>query len=203
MCYASFRRVSTRLRSSCRPLRRRDSPRPFRWAAPSNRTSRCRPREWRSRSTVVTATPLPLANAAVGLNIRQPEVEALATSRTLQGIATLSPGVNENTPNAAQLSISGAFAFDNLFMVNGVDVNDNMFGAPQNLFIEDAIEETQVLTSGISAEYRPLLGRRGQRHHQEWRQHLLRQLPCQPHQSVVDRRNPVRGRQRRRTRRAT
>ena len=38
-------------------------------------------------------------------------------------------------------------------MVNGVDVNDNLFAQPQNLFIEDAIEETQVLTSGISAEY--------------------------------------------------
>ena len=49
--------------------------------------------------------------------------------------------------------INGAFAFDNVFMLNGVDVNDNLFGSPQNLFIEDAIEETQVLTSGISAEY--------------------------------------------------
>ena len=38
-------------------------------------------------------------------------------------------------------------------MLNGVDVNDNLFGSPQNLFIEDAIEETQVITSGITAEY--------------------------------------------------
>ena len=38
-------------------------------------------------------------------------------------------------------------------MVNGVDVNDNLFSQPKDLFIEDAIEETQVLTSGISAEY--------------------------------------------------
>ena len=49
--------------------------------------------------------------------------------------------------------INGAFAFDNVFMINGVDINDNLFAQPQNLFIEDAIEETQVLTSGISAEY--------------------------------------------------
>jgi hypothetical protein len=32
-------------------------------------------------------------------------------------------------------------------------VNDNIFGHPQNLFIEDAIAGTQVLTSGIPAEY--------------------------------------------------
>jgi hypothetical protein len=102
---------------------------------------------------VVADTPGPIATPVIGLNIRQNEVEALATSRTLQGIATLSPALTDNTPNAGQVIINGAFAFDNVFMLNGVDVNDNLFGSPQNLFIEDAIEETQVLTSGISAEY--------------------------------------------------
>src|SRR5690606_11786470 len=77
----------------------------------------------------------------------------LAAPRTLSGIAEISPGLTSNTPNASQVSINGAFAFDNVFMINGVDVNDNLFGSPQNLFIEDAIEETQTLTSGISAEY--------------------------------------------------
>jgi len=102
---------------------------------------------------VVAETPAPIATPIIGTNIKHDEVEALATPRTLQGIATLSPSVSENTPNAGQLAINGAFAFDNIFMVNGVDVNDNLFANPQNLFIEDAIEETQVLTSGISAEY--------------------------------------------------
>ena len=36
-------------------------------------------------------------------------------------------------------------------MVDGVDVTDNGFAAANNLYIEDAVEETQVLTSGISA----------------------------------------------------
>src|SRR5262249_37104104 len=58
-----------------------------------------------------------------------------------------------NGPNAGQLTISGATAFDNVFMVNGVDVNDNLFGTANNLFIEDAIQETNILTGGISAEY--------------------------------------------------
>lgn len=102
---------------------------------------------------VVGTAAAPLTSPTVGLNIRQEEVEALATSRTLYGISTLSPGLNTNTPNSGQLSINGAFAFDNIFMINGVDVNDNLFGSPQNLFIEDAIQETEVLTSGISAEY--------------------------------------------------
>ena len=102
---------------------------------------------------VVAESPAPIATPVVGMNIKHEEIEALATPRTLQGIATLSPGLSEQSPNGGQLVINGGFAFDNIFMVNGVDVNDNLFANPQNLFIEDAIEETQVLTSGISAEY--------------------------------------------------
>lgn len=102
---------------------------------------------------VIAELPAPIATPVVGENFKQQEIEQLATPRTIQGIAQLSPAVNENSPNAGQLIINGAFAFDNVFMINGVDVNDNLFATPQNLFIEDAIEETQVLTSGISAEY--------------------------------------------------
>src|SRR5262249_32826369 len=35
----------------------------------------------------------------------------------------------------------------------GVDVDDNLFAQPNNLYIEDAIDETNVLVGGISAEY--------------------------------------------------
>jgi hypothetical protein len=102
---------------------------------------------------VVAETPAPIATPVVGANFTHEEIEQLATPRTLQGIAQLSPAVSENTPNTGQIVINGAFAFDNVFMINGVDVNDNQFAQPQNLFIEDAIQETQVLTAGISAEY--------------------------------------------------
>jgi len=94
-----------------------------------------------------------LATPTVGLNIKKDIVDKLPAPRTLSGIASLSPGVTTNTPNANQLSINGAFAYDNVFLMNGIDINDNLFGSPQRLFIEDAIQETQVLTSGISAEY--------------------------------------------------
>jgi hypothetical protein len=102
---------------------------------------------------VVGAAPAPIANPIVGANFKHDEIDALATPRTLFGIAQLAPGLTDNTPNGGQVTINGAFAFDNVFMLNGVDVNDNLFGSPQNLFIEDAIEETQILTSGITAEY--------------------------------------------------
>jgi hypothetical protein len=104
--------------------------------------------------------PAPIDTPIVGGNYKQQEIEALATPRTIDGIAQFAPGVTQTGPNQGnesgsigQVVINGAFAFDNVFMINGVDVNDNLFATPQNLFIEDAIEETQVLTSGISAEY--------------------------------------------------
>jgi Carboxypeptidase regulatory-like domain len=103
---------------------------------------------------VVTAeTSSVLTTSHVGANYEGDTVRTLPTSRTLAGIAELAPGLTNDTPNADQVSIAGGFAYDNVFLIDGVDVNDNLFGSPNNLFIEDAIEETQVLTSGISAEY--------------------------------------------------
>jgi outer membrane receptor protein involved in Fe transport len=80
-------------------------------------------------------------------------VDKLAMNRTLAGIAALAPGLTTNTPNLGQITVAGAFAYDNVFLLNGVDINDNLFGSANNLFIEDALQEVQVLTSGISAEY--------------------------------------------------
>jgi hypothetical protein len=108
--------------------------------------------------TVVAETPGILATTQTGENFRVEDIDRLPTGRTLAGIATLAPGLTDNTPNAGQLTIAGAFAYDNVFLVDGVDVNDNLFGTANNLFIEDAIEETQVMTSGISAEYGRFMG---------------------------------------------
>jgi hypothetical protein len=74
--------------------------------------------------------------------------------RTLFGIATLSPGVvTAGTEVAGQISINGGFNFDSIWLVDGVDVSDSVFSNGSPLFIEEALEEQQVLTSGVSAEY--------------------------------------------------
>ena len=100
-----------------------------------------------------------LAAPTVRANFTNEEIDRLAHLRSLTGIARLAPGVSDavQTPGPTvgqgQVAINGAFGYDNVFMINGVDVGDNIFGWPQNLFIEEAIAETQVLTSGVSAEY--------------------------------------------------
>ena len=103
--------------------------------------------------TVTGSTPSALETITVATNITKETVDQLPVVRTPVGIGSLSVAVTARTPVAGQLSISGGMAYDNAFLINGVNVQDPIFGQTNNLFIEDSILETQVLTSGISAEY--------------------------------------------------
>jgi hypothetical protein len=99
------------------------------------------------------ARPAPVTSPAGAFNARTEEFSQLPVARTPFALADLSPGLTDNTPNNNQVTIGGGFAYDNVFLMNGVDINDNVLGQPNALFIEDAIEEVQVLRSGIAAEY--------------------------------------------------
>jgi hypothetical protein len=97
--------------------------------------------------------PPPVTESQSSANIRAAEISTLPVGRTPFLVAELMPGLTNNAPNQNQITISGGFGFDNVFLIDGVDVNDNLLGSSNDLFIEDAIGEVQVLTSGISAEY--------------------------------------------------
>ena len=108
------------------------------------------------RAEIVNVTgeaPSPIASVTLSKAYTKEDVDLLPVGRRPQDIAELAPGLTNNTPNASQVTIGGSTAFDNVFMLNGVDINDNLFGTPNNLFIEDAIQETNVLTGAISAEW--------------------------------------------------
>jgi hypothetical protein len=112
-----------------------------------------------AETIVVTGeTPTALETTTVGANITKEQVDTLPVVRTPTGIASLAGAVTDRTPVAGQLSINGGMAYDNNFLINGVNVQDPIFGSTNNLFIEDSILETQVLTSGISAEYGSFTG---------------------------------------------
>jgi outer membrane receptor for ferrienterochelin and colicin len=118
---------------------------------------------------VVTATVVavaesisaPLVTTKIGTNTRvEEQVQKLPMGRTLAAIASYTPGVvgnttatASNTNNVGQLRISGAFGYDNTYLLDGTDINDNLFATANNLFIEDAIQEVAVLSAGVSAEY--------------------------------------------------
>ena len=106
--------------------------------------------------TVTADAPTLLTTTQLGTNLNSEQLQELPIPRGggfLANIAALTPGVTQNTFNAGQVRINGAFGYDNVFLVDGTDVNDNLFGTAHNLYIEDAIQETQVMTGGVSAEY--------------------------------------------------
>lgn len=104
--------------------------------------------------TVTAETQMTAAveSTQVSTNFKQEMIEELPILRNLRNIALMAPGVNANGPGG-NLIISGAMSYDSLYLVNGAIVNENLRGQPHGLFIEDAIQETTVMTGGISAEY--------------------------------------------------
>ncbi|HWB29674.1 MAG TPA: carboxypeptidase regulatory-like domain-containing protein [Vicinamibacterales bacterium] len=104
-------------------------------------------------AVTVTASGGDFVNTIEGAtNLKQSFVSTLPVLRNLTSIVNLAPAVHATGPNG-NFSISGGMSFENSYMVNGVQVQDNLRGEPLDLYIEDAIQETTVLTSGISAEY--------------------------------------------------
>lgn len=77
-------------------------------------------------------------------------MDKLPLGRDLNNYVSMAPGVAAGV-NGFQ--ISGAQSYENLYMVNGVVVNENVRGQSTPLYIEDAIQETTTSTASVSAEY--------------------------------------------------
>jgi outer membrane receptor for ferrienterochelin and colicin len=106
-----------------------------------------------SEAITVSAAAAPTAESTqVTSNFKIETINELPVSRNINSITLLSPGVTDGGPNN-QITISGANSFDSIFLVDGVVVNENLRGQPNPLYIEDAIQETTVLTGGVSAEF--------------------------------------------------
>ncbi len=95
---------------------------------------------------VMTHTP------EVATNFKQELIAMLPTTRDINAVILKAPAVHPSGPNGSY-SIAGAMSFESLYLVNGVNVNENLRGQANNLYIEDAVQETMVATDGISAEY--------------------------------------------------
>jgi hypothetical protein len=104
--------------------------------------------------TVTAETPMTAAveSTQVSTNFKQEMIEQLPVLRNLQNVALLAPGVTPGGPGD-NIMISGAMSYDSLYLVNGAIVNENLRGQPHDVYIEDAIQETTVMTGAISAEY--------------------------------------------------
>ncbi|MGZ8833972.1 MAG: carboxypeptidase regulatory-like domain-containing protein, partial [Thermoanaerobaculia bacterium] len=103
--------------------------------------------------TVTASAPTALETSQVSTNVSKQLVDALPIARGQLAAAALAPGVNANTFAANQVTISGGPGYDNLIMVNGAVVTENIRSQGSPLYIEDAIQETTILTGAVSAEW--------------------------------------------------
>ena len=102
--------------------------------------------------TVVAATPSVLEEPQISTSLPLAMIERLPIQRNQLATAQFAPGVAPGSAGGL-LSISGAPAYDNLVLVNGVVVTENTRGQMRPLYVEDAIQETTLITGAISAEF--------------------------------------------------
>jgi outer membrane receptor protein involved in Fe transport len=103
--------------------------------------------------TVTASAPAVLETTEIQTNFNQKLINDLPIPRNPIAIANLSPGVTTNTVSANQLIISGAPGSESTVMINGAVIQESLRSQTLPLFVEDAIQETTVLTGAISAEY--------------------------------------------------
>lgn len=101
---------------------------------------------------VATAAGVDKTDVKTATNYSLDQVDKLPTAnRSMETVALLTPGVV--TGVGGRIQVRGAGTGGNLFLVDGQNVTDNTYGSRGSRIIEDSIEETQVVTGAISAEY--------------------------------------------------
>jgi TonB dependent receptor-like, beta-barrel len=106
-----------------------------------------------TESVTVVASAEPFTQMAqVATKFPQDLMSNLPSNRTLEAAVLMASSVHATGPGGA-FSIAGAPSFENPFAIDGVVVVDSVRGTVFPVFIEDAIQETTIATSGISAEY--------------------------------------------------
>jgi outer membrane receptor protein involved in Fe transport len=82
--------------------------------------------------------------------VEQAVIEQLPVDRDINAAVALTAGTAEGLNGP---SIAGSTSVENLYTQNGVVLNETIRQQAMPSYIEDAIQETTVLTSGVSAEY--------------------------------------------------
>lgn len=106
-----------------------------------------------TEEVTVTGNTSKMETTAVGENFSyEKKVDELpVVNRRIENVAQLAPNVQIGP--TGNLSISGAMTSDSAVLLDGAEISDPYFGNESALYMEDAIEEVQVLTNGVSARY--------------------------------------------------
>jgi outer membrane receptor protein involved in Fe transport len=102
--------------------------------------------------TVTARAEAMTQTAQAATTLKQDFIATLPTNRGLDSVIMLAPSIHQSGPGG-NFTVNGSMSFENNIMVNGVNVQDNIRGTANNLYIEDALQETTVSDAGVSAEY--------------------------------------------------
>jgi Carboxypeptidase regulatory-like domain/TonB dependent receptor/TonB-dependent Receptor Plug Domain len=108
----------------------------------------------------VTAEAAPLVDTRSTLishNVTAEEFDRLPKGRSFQSIALTAPSVNAGEVEGG-FQVNGASGAENAFTVDGIVTNSLINGQSRQNTVFEYLQEVQVKTSGISAEYGGALG---------------------------------------------
>ncbi|HWB28944.1 MAG TPA: carboxypeptidase regulatory-like domain-containing protein, partial [Vicinamibacterales bacterium] len=113
-----------------------------------------------AESVQVVAESAPLIDTRSTLiahNVSAEEFDRMPKTRTFQSVALAAPSVNSGEIEGG-LQVNGASGAENAFTVDGVVTNSLINGQSRENTVFEYLQEVQVKTSGISAEYGGALG---------------------------------------------
>ena len=107
---------------------------------------------------VVEAAPLiDTTSTMIANNVTSEEMDRLPKGRSFQDIAIFSPSVNTGEIESGY-QINGASAAENNYYIDGVSTNSLIDGSARQNAQFEYLQEVQVKTSGLEAEYGGALG---------------------------------------------
>ena len=130
----------------------------------------------------VTAEVAPLVDSRSTLiahNVTAEEIDRMPKGRSFQSVAMTAPSVNSGDIEGG-FQVNGASGSENQFTVDGVSTNSLLAGHSRQNTVFEYLQEVQVKTVGIPAEYRRRARRRHQRRHQVGWQQIHRRRPLLP-----------------------
>jgi hypothetical protein len=108
--------------------------------------------------TVTSESPLiDTKSTTIAHNVTAEELDRIPKGRTFQNIAIASPSVNAGEIEGG-IQVNGASGAENAFTVDGVVTNSLVDGRSRQDAVFEYLQEVQVKTGGISAEYGGALG---------------------------------------------
>ena len=125
----------------------------------SSSTRRCASAQL-TETVQVTAEAAPLVDTRSTLishNVTAEEFDRLPKGRSFQSIALTAPSVNPGEVEGG-FQVNGASGAENAFTVDGIVTNSLINGQSRQNTVFEYLQEVQVKTSGISAEYGGALG---------------------------------------------